>query len=316
MLPRLSYIHILPLATKGILMFFFTDSSVDNTDSRTLDLPATDGASDPDNVVVLRPSQPQTRVVELAGCAIDLTNVAGALQQMADTLADPSLPSLAVGSVNLDHFWHFGAGGAARDGLVLDDPRTRWLMLLDGAPVAWAAAAATGRSWERLAGSDLISPILDIAQHRGARVGFLGGMPDMHRRLDAVLSSERPYLDIAGYWAPGREELDDVERCHELAAEIRRAEVDVLVVGLGKPRQELWISRYGHLTGARVLLAFGASADFLAGVVQRAPVWMRKSGLEWAYRLGREPRRMARRYLVQGPVSAVRMVSSPTRSAA
>ncbi|CQD09129.1 teichoic acid biosynthesis protein [Mycolicibacterium conceptionense] len=75
----------------------------------------------------------------------------------------------------------------------------------------------------------------------------------------------------------------------------------VLIVGLGKPRQELWIDRHGAATGAAVLAAFGAAADFLAGVVNRAPERYRRHGMEWMYRLNQEPRRLARRYLVQGP---------------
>ena len=86
-----------------------------------------------------------------------------------------------------------------------------------------------------------------------------------------------------------------------LAAEIRAARVDVLVVGLGKPRQELWIAEYGYLTGAGALLAFGAVVDFLAERVTRAPSWMSARGLEWSYRLALEPLRLSRRYLVDGP---------------
>jgi N-acetylglucosaminyldiphosphoundecaprenol N-acetyl-beta-D-mannosaminyltransferase len=77
--------------------------------------------------------------------------------------------------------------------------------------------------------------------------------------------------------------------------------VTILVVCLGKPRQEEWIAEHGYASGAKVCLAFGAAVDFLAGRVSRAPQWMANYGFEWAWGLVREPRRLDRRYLLQGP---------------
>ncbi len=219
---------------------------------------------------------------------------------------------LAVVSVNLDHIKHFGTGGAladlgiggggspagARPG---EKSSVEWLSLLDGAPLVAQAKRMTGRVWPRLAGSDLIDPLLDQASTRGVRIGFLGGTEETHGLLKRKLSASRPDLVVAGWWAPARSELSDPQACRQLAAEISRAGVDLLVVGLGKPRQEEWISAYGALTGARVLLAFGAAVDFLAGRVSRAPRWVSGHGLEWAWRLAHEPRRLARRYLADGP---------------
>lgn len=95
--------------------------------------------------------------------------------------------------------------------------------------------------------------------------------------------------------------IDERDSACRLAERVREADVDLLIVGLGKPRQELWIDRYGAASGARVLLAFGAAADFLSGTVKRAPKQFQDLGLEWLYRLGTEPRRLAHRYLVDGP---------------
>ena len=107
--------------------------------------------------------------------------------------------------------------------------------------------------------------------------------------------------------APAPAEVDSEPGSAELAATIRRAGVDVLVVGLGKPRQERWIDTWGAATGARVLLPFGASLDFMAGAVDRAPEIWQRAGLEWLFRLRQEPRRLARRYLIQGPGSYLRL---------
>ncbi len=222
---------------------------------------------------------------------------------------------LAVCSVNLDHVHHFGTGarwhGTGSHHAAPGERAIEWLNLVDGAPVAKRLERATGTPWPRLAGSDLIGPILERAQANGLSVGFFGGSAETHERLRAQLALERPALRLSGCWAPGAHELADPARSRELAAGIRAAGTDILVVCLGKPRQEVWIAEYGALTGARTLLAFGAVVDFLAGRVDRAPRWVAGHGLEWAWRLAMEPRRLARRYLVQGPPAYLAVRRSP-----
>src|SRR5664280_606477 len=186
-------------------------------------------------------------------------------------------------------------------------------MLLDGAPVALACSWLTHHRWERLTGADLFVPILEMASANGYSVGFLGGSPAMHAQLASALESAIPRLKVAGYWAPSRVELSDPDRNRQLAAQISRAGTDVLFVGLGKPRQEQWMSSYGKASGARVLLGFGAAADFFAGYAERAPIWVREIGMEWLYRLSREPKRLGKRYLLQGPVSVARMLGRSNR---
>ncbi|MGP5220757.1 WecB/TagA/CpsF family glycosyltransferase [Arthrobacter rhombi] len=182
-----------------------------------------------------------------------------------------------------------------------------WLTLLDGAPLAAQAARLTGKNWPRLAGSDLIGPLLDAAEESGATVGFLGGSYLIQRLLSRRLTKSRPRLVVAGMWAPSRSDLADHNASVDLARTIRSSGVQVLIVGLGKPRQELWMAKYGASTGANVLLAFGAVVDFLAGSIRRAPEWTSTHGLEWAWRLALEPRRLARRYLVDDPPSLLQM---------
>jgi len=176
-----------------------------------------------------------------------------------------------------------------------------WLDLIDGAPIAAAARRLTGSAWPRLAGSDLIHPLLDQAERDGIRVGFLGGSDETRGLLLEAIARARPGLTVAGSWSPSRHQIMDEDAARMLAEEVRSASVDVLVVGLGKPRQEIWIDRWAPETGARVLLAFGAVVDFLAGGVSRAPEWISRAGFEWAWRLALEPRRLVRRYLGQGP---------------
>lgn len=210
---------------------------------------------------------------------------------------------MAVASANLDHVHHFGCHGlwpGVVDG-VSPARDVEWISLLDGAPLVAQARRLTGAQWPRLAGSDLAEPILDGLEAEGLSVGFVGGSAETHVMLASRIARRWPRLRLAGTWAPSRESLADPAAGWKLAEQIRQSACDVLVVCMGKPRQELWIAEYAKASGARVLLAFGAVVDFLAGRVQRSPRWASDHGLEWAWRLGREPRRLARRYLVQGP---------------
>jgi exopolysaccharide biosynthesis WecB/TagA/CpsF family protein len=253
------------------------------------------------------------RTIQLAGSPVNLLMLPEALDFIGSRAGTHAERPLAVASINLDHVHYFGAGSQWSGELEHDSSCVDWLNLIDGAPVVAAAHRHTGEWWPRLAGSDLIEPILERAVAEGLSVGFFGGMPETHAQLRGQLARSYPGLRIAGYWAPSRSELDDPARCTELAGSVAKAHTDILVVSLGKPRQELWISRYGATTNAGVLLAFGAVVDFLAGRVVRAPRLVARVGMEWAWRLMLEPRRLAHRYLVDGPGAyrALRRSSRP-----
>lgn len=242
--------------------------------------------------------------VTLGGVSVDLMSFENATALIIGRAVQAGSKPLAVLSANLDHVNHFGSRGQWRQTLENQDA-VHWLTLLDGAPLVTQANRLTAQSWPRLAGSDLVESILDRAEAEGLRIGFLGGLPETQRLVRAKLALERPAVNVVGWWAPPRESLENRKTCRELCRQISDAKVDLLFVCLGKPRQELWIAEYGPETGAKVLLAFGAVVDFLAGRVPRAPAIIRGSGLEWAWRLILEPRRLARRYLLEGPASYV-----------
>lgn len=254
-----------------------------------------------------RPESPaDPRKVVLGGTEVDLSSFEDAVERIIAAAGAPGERPLAVASANLDHVFHFGTSGRW-NGLLDHSDTLDWLTLLDGAPLRTKATALTGRDWPRLAGSDLIDPLLDEAQAKGLAVGFLGGAEATHALLKEQFARHRPELKLSGWWAPKRSVLADRDSSVDLAGEIAASGTDMLVVGLGKPRQELWMSEYGALTGAPVLLAFGAVVDFLAGRIQRAPQAVSDAGMEWAWRLAMEPQRLARRYLVQGPEAYLRM---------
>jgi N-acetylglucosaminyldiphosphoundecaprenol N-acetyl-beta-D-mannosaminyltransferase len=205
---------------------------------------------------------------------------------------------LAVGSVNLDHLHHFRTLGAAPAG------RLEWLLLADGMPIAWRGQLLTAEPWPRVTGADLLPAVLALAESTGQRVGFFGGSAETHRLLRQCLRERYPALAVSGMWAPDPAYIES--RSDALVSDISAARTDILVVSLGKPRQEQWVDRHGFATGARVFLPCGGAIDFLAGMTSRAPHWMQRVGLEWFYRLTREPHRLARRYLLHGPLALLR----------
>jgi N-acetylglucosaminyldiphosphoundecaprenol N-acetyl-beta-D-mannosaminyltransferase len=254
---------------------------------------------------VVKAPQDRSRVL-LGGALVDLRHREDVLATVRDRLLGLGA-QLAVGSANLDHVHHFGRGGSSATDIDVLGSSPEWLMLLDGTPMVRRASRLTGQPWPLLAGSDLLPPMLEVAQETGARVGFLGGTAQMHERLQPVLADRYPQLSVAGFWAPPRADLVDPVAAFELANAVGEARVDLLVVSLGKPRQEQWIQRHATDSKARVLLAFGAATDFLAGTAARAPQWVRRAGVEWLYRFAREPRRLARRYCVQAPPALWRL---------
>ena len=259
-----------------------------------------------------RPTPIGLPAITIADTLVHLTDSIGAREAIEEASGTRATVPLAVASINLDHVHHLRA-------LHGDDSATstvRWLNLIDGAPIARQALRMTGTSWPRLAGSDLIAGILNDAQANGATVAVLGGDDSLRESLAQRLSAGWPTIKFVGHWTPARDVLSSRESSLALASEIRAEGVDIVIVCLGKPRQEKWIDEYGEATGAGVLLAFGAVVDFLAGRVSRAPHWVCSAGFEWMWRLMLEPRRLARRYLLEGPPAyvAVRRSSKPDRA--
>lgn len=232
----------------------------------------------------------------VSGSIVERCETDEVLSIIQSRLRSPYPRGLAVGSVNLDHLHHFRKTGGAPSG------RLEWLLLADGMPIAWRGQLLTAKPWPRVTGADLLPAVLALAESSGQRVGFFGGSTQTHRLLKDQLRQHYPALVVSGMWAPKPADIES--RVHVGA--IRAARTDILVVSLGKPRQEQWVDQHGHATGARIFLPCGGAIDFLAGTTRRAPRWMQRSGLEWFYRLTREPRRLARRYLLQGPLALLR----------
>ncbi len=169
------------------------------------------------------------------------------------------------------------------------------LVLCDGMPLVWASRLLGNPLPERVAGSDLVPLLLKVAAQKGYRVYFLGGAAESTRRAVERLREQYPELQIAGHYSPEFAPLLEMDH-EDLCRRVREARADFLFVAFGCPKQEKWISMHYRSLGVPVVVGVGATIDFLAGTVKRAPVWMQEAGLEWVFRLLQEPRRLMGRY--------------------
>jgi N-acetylglucosaminyldiphosphoundecaprenol N-acetyl-beta-D-mannosaminyltransferase len=151
----------------------------------------------------------------------------------------------------------------------------------------------------RVNGTDLFESLCEKAAEYGIPIFLLGGNPGTARDAGRVLNSRHPDLEVAGYYCPPFGFEDDEEECERIRLRVRESDAKLLFVGLGAPKQEFWMADQGKDTGVRHAVGVGFSFSFVSGEVKRAPPWMQKHGLEWAYRLLREPTRLWRRYLIQ-----------------
>ncbi len=164
------------------------------------------------------------------------------------------------------------------------------LALPDGFGLLWAARLLGCPLRERVAGSDTVPKIAQLAAHKGYRLFLLGAAPGVAARAAEVLVNQNPGLQIAGTFAGSpHPDLDD-----ELVTRVRSNRPHFLFVAYGAPHQDFWIHRNLHRLGVPVCMGVGGTLDFIAGVTPRAPRWMRERGLEWLYRLVRQPWRWRR----------------------
>jgi N-acetylglucosaminyldiphosphoundecaprenol N-acetyl-beta-D-mannosaminyltransferase len=170
----------------------------------------------------------------------------------------------------------------------------------DGKPVAFAMRLFGLRRAERVAGLDAMPDLCALAAERGLSVYFYGGTPQALALLVRRMRREHPRLAIAGSHSPPFRKLTEAEEAADIAR-IEASGAHLCFVGLGCPKQELWVARNRGRTGA-VLLAVGAAFNTAGGALSRSPRWMQHAGLEWVWRLGQEPRRLWRRYASTNPV--------------
>jgi N-acetylglucosaminyldiphosphoundecaprenol N-acetyl-beta-D-mannosaminyltransferase len=232
--------------------------------------------------------------VRIGGLPIDRLTLGGAIDAIDELVS--SGRGGAVFTPNVDHVVEYQDNERLRDAY-----EAASLSLVDGVPVLWASHLLGEPLPEKVSGSDLVMPLLRHAAKREWRVFLLGGGDGVAEMAKRSLENSIPGIDVVGALSPRIDMRQERAVRAPVVEAVGRAKPQVVIVALGAPKQELFIHESREALRPAVLFGLGASLDFIAGTVPRAPEWMSRSGLEWLFRLSREPRRLWRRYLVRDP---------------
>lgn len=172
--------------------------------------------------------------------------------------------------------------------------RKAHIVLRDGVGVEWALRRKGIPALHNFVGTDFIPDFCKATAHKGYRIYLLGSKPTICQEAAKKLQALAPGIIISGchhgYFPENRSD--------EIANQINRSKADILLVAMGNPRQELWISEYLHKLTVPACIGVGALFDYLSGAVRRAPQWMLRAKMEWVFRLVTEPRRLGKRYVI------------------
>jgi N-acetylglucosaminyldiphosphoundecaprenol N-acetyl-beta-D-mannosaminyltransferase len=239
------------------------------------------------------PQAPVARI-SLFGISIDRLTMPGAVAQLLNWCGrtDGSECKLVV-TPNLDHAVLHQHRADVRAAYA-----DASLVVADGAPLVWASRLFRKPLPERVAGSDLVPLLFEAATcgKRPLRVYLLGAAPNVSKEAAARIEQNWPGVEVVGRYSPPMGFERDPVANERILRKIAAVEPDLLLVGLGAPKQEIWVHAHRRQLQAKVAICAGATIDFLAGHRHRSPMWMRQVGLEWLHRLLTEPRRLAGRY--------------------
>ncbi|MCA9408049.1 MAG: WecB/TagA/CpsF family glycosyltransferase, partial [Candidatus Omnitrophica bacterium] len=169
----------------------------------------------------------------------------------------------------------------------------------DGMPLIWASRYLKTPLRQKVSGSDLVLEICKLSDYKGYRLFFLGGEPPAAQLAKEKLETQFKSIQICGVYSPPFGFEYDKAENQKIVQMIKEVKPDILLVGLGAPKQEKWINRYYKELEVPVSIGVGITFGFISGMVKRAPIWMQKKGLEWLWRLLNEPKRLWKRYLLE-----------------
>jgi N-acetylglucosaminyldiphosphoundecaprenol N-acetyl-beta-D-mannosaminyltransferase len=182
------------------------------------------------------------------------------------------------------------------DPVLRDVYRGASLVTCDGKPVLWASHLLGTPLPQAVTGADLLPGLCKYGASSGLRVALLGGPPGTAETAGQRLEAAYPGLQVVWTYCPPLGFDSDAKESALIVKQVHDANVDILFVGVGAPKQEKWMFAHKAMIKTGVMLGIGAAIEFTAGSLPRAPKWMRTLGLEWAFRLAHDPRRLAVRY--------------------
>jgi len=230
--------------------------------------------------------------VRLFGIDVDALTKVEAIKLIMDWLKADAYLCRYVVTPNVDHVVKLQEHEGFREAY-----HAASLVLIDGKPVLVAARLLGESIFETVPGSDLTIQVLEVAAScENISVFLLGAAPGVGTKAVERIREQWPSVQVIGHYSPpfGFERED--AHSEYIIRQINECAPDLLIVGLGAPKQEIWMHKHRHLTKTKVALCVGAAIDFIAREKPRAPPWMRQIGMEWYYRLMSEPNRLAKRY--------------------
>ena len=228
----------------------------------------------------------------VVGLPVSMTSYDGVLKAI-DARPDDSALVIAFCNVH-------SVMSARRDPGLAEALHSAAIATPDGVPLAWTLRRTTRRDQERVYGPDLMRLALVDQAGRRWKHYLYGSTPETLELLQKSIEDFAPNATIVGAYSPPFRPLTPEDDASD-SNRIRSSGADIVWVGLGMPKQELWMHRMSDRLPGVALAGVGAAFDFLAGTVEEAPAWMQRAGLEWLYRLMREPRRLWRRYVWNNP---------------
>jgi N-acetylglucosaminyldiphosphoundecaprenol N-acetyl-beta-D-mannosaminyltransferase len=226
--------------------------------------------------------------VALLGIPFDPLTIADTVDRV-ETMIAARRPHFVV-TANVDFLIQARRDADLRQALYLAD-----YVLCDGTPVLWASRWFGNSLPGRTAGSDLVPELIRRAAEKNWKIFLLGGADGVAEEAARRVAELHPSLPPIAFYSPPFRPLHEMNH-PDIAERIQTAKPDILLVSFGCPKQEKWIALHYRTLGVPVCMGVGATIDFLAGRVRRAPAWMRRTGTEWMFRLIQEPRRLYRRY--------------------
>ena len=194
---------------------------------------------------------------------------------------------------NVDHIIQIEKGGELVEAYKKAD-----LILTDGKPLIWISKWYGIPIKEKISGSDLFPRLCAMSSKKGYRMFFLGAAEGVAAKAAKNLKNRYKGLQIVGTYSPPKGFESNESEMNKIINMIKMAKPHILIVALGCPKQELFILHNKELLGVPISLGLGASIDFEAGNIKRAPKWMSDHGLEWLFRITQDPKRLAKRYLI------------------
>ncbi|MCH7230154.1 WecB/TagA/CpsF family glycosyltransferase [Glycomyces sp. L485] len=248
-------------------------------------------------------ADPKLRRVDVLGVGVSTINQAMALAEVTRWVDNGDRRYVCVTGVH-------GVMESQKDPELKGIHNASGLTTPDGMPMVWAGRKAGAEWMDRVYGPDLMLGVLNRAAERGWSSFLYGGKDGVPELLAKKLAERIPGVKIAGTYSPPFRPLTEAED-DEIVARINDSGAQLVWVGLSTPKQERWMAAHRDKLNAPALFGVGAAFDFHAGLIPQAPPWMQRNGLEWFFRLTKEPKRLWRRYLVNNPAYLRRIRRNP-----